>query len=110
MAYQSQLKVPKCDVTAFLPRKRVNRPAVYDRPVARSPRYLVPGQVLGKVPEQNREKPSEAGSCTGASHIPFLGVGTCSSSISPTGSSNAVNHNLVGDAADGTPTMPGIYR
>eukprot|EP00965_Chrysotila_dentata_P147194 4859816-Pleurochrysis_carterae.AAC.1 len=64
------------------------------------------GQVLGKVPEQNREKPPEAGSCTGASHIPFLGAGTSSSSISPAGSSNAVYP--VDDAADGTATMPGI--
>eukprot|EP00965_Chrysotila_dentata_P066288 2194105-Pleurochrysis_carterae.AAC.2 len=60
------------------------------------------------VPEQNREKPLEAGSCTGASHIPFLGAGACSSSISPAGSSIAVYP--VSDAADGTPTMPGIPR
>eukprot|EP00965_Chrysotila_dentata_P190233 6173749-Pleurochrysis_carterae.AAC.1 len=61
------------------------------------------GQVLGKVPEQNREKSPEAGSCTGASYIIFLGAGTCSSSISPAGSSNALHR--VGDATDGTPTL-----
>eukprot|EP00965_Chrysotila_dentata_P200066 6179776-Pleurochrysis_carterae.AAC.1 len=56
---------------------------------------------LGGVRDtSSREQSPEAGSCTGA--------GTCSCSISPAGSSNAVDP--VGDAAEGMPTMPCIPR